>query len=130
MVKFIAPRSITTWTDLAQKFLAKYFPPSKTAKLRNDIKFFTQIDNESIYEAWKRFKEMLRKCPHHSLPDWLVIQIFYNGLVGSIENGQLLPKPHPKERSLGCLKCSLHLSCEKRQHVGRRRNVSTALERR
>ncbi|CAL1389167.1 unnamed protein product [Linum trigynum] len=28
--------SITTWDGLAEKFLAKYFPPSKTAKLRND----------------------------------------------------------------------------------------------
>ena len=26
--------SITSWDDLAQKFLAKFFPPVKTAKLR------------------------------------------------------------------------------------------------
>ncbi|KAL5568112.1 hypothetical protein UlMin_024687 [Ulmus minor] len=29
--------SITTWNDLAEKFLMKYFPPTKNAKLRNDI---------------------------------------------------------------------------------------------
>ncbi|KAI3704170.1 hypothetical protein L1987_74385 [Smallanthus sonchifolius] len=57
--------SITTWDDLAQKFLMKYFPPAKTAKLRNDITTFTQDDGESLYEAWERFKDMLRKCPHH-----------------------------------------------------------------
>ena len=34
---------ITTWEELAQKILAKYFPPTKTAKLRNDITTFIQF---------------------------------------------------------------------------------------
>ncbi|KAI3816372.1 hypothetical protein L1987_16065 [Smallanthus sonchifolius] len=72
--------SITTWDDLAQKFLSKYFPPAKTAKLRNDITTFTQEDGESLYEAWERFKDMLRKCPHHGLEVWLQVSSFYNGL--------------------------------------------------
>ena len=32
--------SITTWNNLAEKFLMKYFPPTKNAKLRNDITSF------------------------------------------------------------------------------------------
>lgn len=72
--------SITTWDILAQKFLSKYFPPSKTAKLRNEITSFMQFDAESLCEAWERYKEMLRKCPHHGLPTWLQVQTFYNGL--------------------------------------------------
>ncbi|KAL0417452.1 UNVERIFIED_CONTAM: Retrovirus-related Pol polyprotein from transposon.6 [Sesamum radiatum] len=28
------------------------------------------LDRESLYEAWERFKSMLRKCPHHELPVW------------------------------------------------------------
>ena len=51
--------SITTWADLAQKFLSKYFPPAKTAKLRNDITTFTQEEGESLYDAWERFKDLL-----------------------------------------------------------------------
>ena len=42
---------ITNWATLAQKFLAKYFPPAKTIKLRNDITNFMQYDQESMYEA-------------------------------------------------------------------------------
>ena len=61
--------SITTWDVLAQKFLEKYFPSAKTAKLRNEIASFTQHDLESLYEAWERYKELLRRCPHHGLPD-------------------------------------------------------------
>jgi len=33
-----------------------------------------------LYEAWERFKDLQRQCPHHRVPDWLLIQIFYNGL--------------------------------------------------
>lgn len=78
--------SITTWNDMAEKFLSKYFPPAKTAKLRNEITMFLQIDMESLYEAWERFKDLLRKCPHHELPTWLLVQTFYNGLNGSTRN--------------------------------------------
>lgn len=53
--------SITTWDALAQRFLAKYFPPSKTARMRNDITNFMQVDGESLYEAWERYRELLRK---------------------------------------------------------------------
>ena len=75
--------SITTWADLAQKFLAKFFLPAKTARLRNDITSFTQLDSESLYETWERFKDLLRRCPHHGIPKWLQVQTFYNGLSSS-----------------------------------------------
>ncbi|XP_052203110.1 uncharacterized protein LOC127808579 [Diospyros lotus] len=35
---------------------------------------------ENLYATWERFKELLRRCPHHGLPKWLVVQTFYNGL--------------------------------------------------
>ena len=76
----LPPGIITTWEELAQKFLAKYFPPAKTAKLRNDITTFIQFEGESLYEAWERYKDLLRRCPHHDLPTWLQVQTFYNGL--------------------------------------------------
>ena len=34
-----------------------------------------------MYEAWESYKDLLKKCPHHELPDWLQIQTFYNGLI-------------------------------------------------
>ena len=39
-----------------------------------------QYDQESMYEACERYKDLLRKCPHYELPMWLQIQTFYNGL--------------------------------------------------
>ncbi|XP_017984334.1 PREDICTED: uncharacterized protein LOC108663627 [Theobroma cacao] len=48
----IPTRSITTWDNLAQKFLAKFFPSAKAAKMRNDITSFMQLDFESLYETF------------------------------------------------------------------------------
>ncbi|KAL0456394.1 UNVERIFIED_CONTAM: hypothetical protein Slati_0978600 [Sesamum latifolium] len=72
--------SITTWAALTQKFLAKYFSPAKTAKMLNDITSFVQLDRESLYDAWKHFKSMLKKYHHHELPVWRQVQTFYNGV--------------------------------------------------
>ncbi|GJX81457.1 MAK10-like protein [Tanacetum coccineum] len=44
--------SITTWEDLTTHFLAQFFPPGRTAKLRNDILMFQQHHGESLSEAW------------------------------------------------------------------------------
>jgi len=78
--KSLPKESITTWDQMAKKFLTKYFPPAKSAKFQGDITTFTQFDTESIYDAWKRYKGLIRKVPNHALPDWLEIQFFYNRL--------------------------------------------------
>ncbi|KAJ4705116.1 Retrotransposon gag protein [Melia azedarach] len=93
--------SVTTWQELAENFLMKYFPPTKNAKLRNEITAFQQVDEESLYEAWERFKELLRKCPHHGIPHCIQMETFYNGLnaytrmvVDASANGAILAKSY------------------------------------
>ncbi|GKA05678.1 MAK10-like protein [Tanacetum coccineum] len=71
-------RSISTWEDLTTRFLAQFFPPGRTAKLRNDILMFQQHHGESLSEAWTRFKDLLQKVPHHGIDLWLKVQIFYD----------------------------------------------------
>ncbi|GJT09110.1 reverse transcriptase domain-containing protein [Tanacetum coccineum] len=58
------PRFILTWEDLVFKFINQFFPPSKTTNLRNKITFQQRFD-ESFCEAWDRFNDLLRACPHH-----------------------------------------------------------------
>ncbi|GJQ95098.1 reverse transcriptase domain-containing protein [Tanacetum coccineum] len=53
------PRSIQTWDDLVSKFINKFFPPSKTTNLRNEIRRFQQRFDETFYEAWDRFNDLL-----------------------------------------------------------------------
>ncbi|KAK5785959.1 hypothetical protein PVK06_040583 [Gossypium arboreum] len=50
------------------------------AKLRNDISSFVQMDLETLYDAWERYKDLLQRCPHHGLPLWLQLLTFYNGV--------------------------------------------------
>ncbi|XP_075521564.1 uncharacterized protein LOC142554770 [Primulina tabacum] len=71
-----------TNTELATKFLAKYFHPAKSAQLKIEISTFRQTDFEQLYEAWERYKELLRKCLNHGFEDWVKIELFYNGLNG------------------------------------------------
>ncbi|XP_070007544.1 uncharacterized protein [Nicotiana sylvestris] len=78
--------SITTWDQMTQKFLNKYFSPAKTTKLRQDISNFLQIDTESVYQTWERLKTMLRKCLHHDIPEHMQLYIFYLGLKPSYRN--------------------------------------------
>nr|GEV27875.1 reverse transcriptase domain-containing protein [Tanacetum cinerariifolium] len=63
------PRSILTWEDLVSKFINQFFPPSKTTYLRNEITNFLQKPNETFNEAWERFKDLLRQCPHHGFSE-------------------------------------------------------------
>ena len=67
---------------MAEKFLAKFFPPAKIAQLGSEIGQFKQNDFESLYEAWERYKDLIQRCLQHGLLDWLQIQMFYNGLNG------------------------------------------------
>ncbi|KAK2457130.1 hypothetical protein QL285_004433 [Trifolium repens] len=103
----LPPNSITTWNELKKQFLARYFPPSKTAMLRAQINGFRQKDGESLFEAWERFKDMMRLCPHHGLEQWLIIHTFYNGLlyntrltVDAAAGGALMDKPYQEAYQL------------------------------
>ena len=66
-----------------QKFLTKIFPPAKIAQLVQEINTFRQFEGENLAEAWERFHELLRRCPHHRLTRWMQVQTFYNYLSDS-----------------------------------------------
>ncbi|KAD2393524.1 hypothetical protein E3N88_40501 [Mikania micrantha] len=89
--------SIYTWEEMQQFFLDEYYPMSKTSEARNAIKTFQQQSGELLHEAFTRFKELLRFCPHHQIPKWELIKAFYDGLtpedlkfVSSSSNGTFL----------------------------------------
>ncbi|GJX98042.1 reverse transcriptase domain-containing protein [Tanacetum coccineum] len=94
------PRSITTWDDLVSKFINEFFPPSRTTNLRNEISNFQQKFDESFHEAWDRYKDLLRACPHHGFTELHQLDTFYNALnpadqdsLNSATGGNLLERP-------------------------------------
>ncbi|GJR54194.1 reverse transcriptase domain-containing protein [Tanacetum coccineum] len=74
------PCSITSWDDLVSKFLNRFYPHSKTRQIRKEITNFQQVFDETFTEAWERFNDLLRKCPHHGFSLLYQIDFFYNGL--------------------------------------------------
>ncbi|GKB75702.1 reverse transcriptase domain-containing protein [Tanacetum coccineum] len=74
------PRSIQTWDDLVSKFINKFFPPSKTTNLCNEINRFQQRFDKTFYEACDRFNDLLRACPHHGFSELHQLDTFYNAL--------------------------------------------------
>ncbi|CAN6584399.1 unnamed protein product [Malus baccata var. baccata] len=72
--------SIITWAQLSEIFLNKYYPASKTLDIRTQILSFAQKPNEEFHEAWERFKELIRKCPHSGINTTDQMHIFFRGL--------------------------------------------------
>nr|GEV83681.1 reverse transcriptase domain-containing protein [Tanacetum cinerariifolium] len=62
------------------KFINEFFPPSRTTNLRNEISNFRQRFDESFHEAWDRYKDFLRACPHHGFTELHQLDTFYNAL--------------------------------------------------
>ncbi|GKB61228.1 reverse transcriptase domain-containing protein [Tanacetum coccineum] len=84
--------SITTFDQMAKIFLEKYFPPSMVTKLRNDITNFRQEPDESLFEAWERYKLSIDRCPNHNMLPMTQIDTFYNRLTLR-QLSTLLPVP-------------------------------------
>ncbi|GKB71023.1 hypothetical protein Tco_0932435 [Tanacetum coccineum] len=45
----------------------RYCPPLRTAKQLEDIRNFRQDGNETLYQTWERYNDLLCKCPGHDL---------------------------------------------------------------
>ena len=95
----LRPRSIGTWEEMTTQFFKKYFPHHKTNSLKRQISTFSQKDNETLYQVWERFKDLLNQCPHHGYESWRLVSYFYEGLTSRerqfIEmmcNGEFLQK--------------------------------------
>ncbi|GKA19953.1 hypothetical protein Tco_0699868 [Tanacetum coccineum] len=65
--------------------MLRSFPMSLTRAasrwLRNEpTGSITTWDDENLFQAWERFKELLMKCPQHYLTEMHEVIMFYNGL--------------------------------------------------
>ncbi|GJV81217.1 reverse transcriptase domain-containing protein [Tanacetum coccineum] len=75
-------RTITSWNEMREAFISRYFSPAKFRRLLNEIHRFHQLGNETLVEAWLRLKEMLCACYGHGLTKGTIVHIFYHGLDG------------------------------------------------
>ncbi|XP_039121320.1 uncharacterized protein LOC120258044 [Dioscorea cayenensis subsp. rotundata] len=85
--------------------------------MRQEISAFRQGDSETLFEAHERFKDLLRKCPHHGFSSWMRIQMLCNGLnyatrqlIDAVAGGSLSSKS-PEEAEILIENMAI-LSCE------------------
>ena len=57
-----------------------FFPPALTAERKGEIIVFKQGEEESLYNAWERFKILLKRCPMHGIDLTTQIDIFYHAM--------------------------------------------------
>lgn len=74
------PGEITTWEQMVEKFMQKYFSPMVNARRRRDIVTFEQKEMETLSDASARFKRLVRNCIHNEIPYCVQMKIFYGGL--------------------------------------------------
>ncbi|CAJ2663170.1 unnamed protein product [Trifolium pratense] len=72
--------TINTWNELRVKFSERFFPIYKFLEKKAEITNFEQGDFESLYDAWERFKLLLKKCPDHGVDNLAQMQYFTQGL--------------------------------------------------
>ncbi|XP_052877426.1 uncharacterized protein LOC108472270 [Gossypium arboreum] len=77
---YLPPGSITTWDDLSRVFLDVFFP-ARAKELRRDIVGIGQLESESLYDYWERYKKLCASCPQHGLTEQSLLQYFYEGLL-------------------------------------------------
>ena len=73
-------KEFTSWTEMEEEFLRKYYSVGKTTSVRKAIHEFTQGSSETFHETWEWLRDLMRECPHHGVSNHELKQIFYDGL--------------------------------------------------
>ncbi|XP_075504543.1 uncharacterized protein LOC142541981 [Primulina tabacum] len=104
---YLPSGTITTWDNMKQQFLEKFFPASRAANIRKDICGIRQLQGETLYEYWERFKKLCASFPQQQIPEQLLVQYFYEGLshfdrnmIDAASGGALVNKTPQEARAL------------------------------
>ncbi|GKA26478.1 hypothetical protein Tco_0712587 [Tanacetum coccineum] len=63
----LPPGTVDSWDLLKKAFIQRYCPPSKTAEQLEEIRNFKQEGDETLYQAWEWYNDLLYKCPTHDI---------------------------------------------------------------
>ena len=58
----------------------RFFPPTLTSERRREIIFFKKGGDKSLYNAWERYKSLLKRCPMHGIDLTTRMDIFYHAM--------------------------------------------------
>ncbi|KAI3515815.1 hypothetical protein L1887_14720 [Cichorium endivia] len=121
---YLPPGSVNSWPQMARAFLDKFYPATRASALRNDICGIRQGQNETLHDYWERFNSLCASCPQHQIPEQLLIQHFYEGLlpmerrlVDASSGGDIFSKTPQQSREL------ISTMAANSQHFGPRQDM-------
>nr|GEX76374.1 hypothetical protein [Tanacetum cinerariifolium] len=59
--------TVDSWDLFKKAFIQRYCPPSRTAKQLEEIRNFKQEGDETLYQAWEQYNDLLYECPTHDI---------------------------------------------------------------
>ena len=60
--------------------MSRFFPHVLTSERRGEIIAFKQGEDESLYNAWERYKRLLKRCLIHGIDLTTQMDIFYHSM--------------------------------------------------
>ena len=72
--------SINNWQEFVEVYMSIFFPLALTPKRRGEIIVFKQGEDESLYNAWERYKRLLKRCLMHGIDLTTQMDIFYHSM--------------------------------------------------
>ena len=80
MVRVFAIWKVKEWEGLVEAFMETFFPLALTTERKREIIAFRQGEEESLYNAWERYKKFLKRCPMHGINQITQMDIFYHAM--------------------------------------------------
>ena len=72
--------SVNNWEELVEAYMSIFFPPALTSYRRGEIIVFKQGEEESLFNAWERFKRLIKRCPMHGIDLTTQRDILYHAM--------------------------------------------------
>ena len=72
--------SVDSWEKLVEDFMERFFPLALTSERRRETIAFKQGEEESLYNAWERYKKLLKRCPVHGIDQITQMNFFYHAM--------------------------------------------------
>ena len=59
--------SVNNWKELVESYIRRFFLLALTSERRGEIIVFKQEEDESLYNAWERYKMLLKRSSMHGI---------------------------------------------------------------
>ena len=72
--------SMNNWEELVEAYMSRFSPLALTSQIRGEIIIFKHGEEESLFNAWERFKRLLKRRPMHGIYLTTQMDIFYHAM--------------------------------------------------